>query len=48
MGYWNGEIITLDNSGMHATQIRKWIEDDDDRWKKYIAQPAVSFLEAEM
>lgn len=45
---WNGNIIKLNNSGIHATKIRELIYTGSNEWKKYIAQPAVSFLEAEM
>lgn len=47
-GYWSGKIIKLNNSGIHATQIREWMKKDDARWKECLAPKVVSFLESTM
>lgn len=47
-GYWKGEIVQLNNIGIHATQIRYMMENNDLGWKQYLTPSAVSFLESKM
>lgn len=44
-GLWNGEIIELDNSGIHSTEIRKMIVNGDPDWKNYIHPAVQPYLE---
>lgn len=45
-GAWEGEIIRLDNSGIHAEQIRKLISEGDPYWKELVHPVAVSYIES--
>lgn len=44
-GAWKGEIVRLDNSGIHGEQIRKLISEGDPYWKEFVHPVAVSYIE---
>ncbi len=43
---WNGEIVRLDNSGIHGEEIRRLIVNSDPFWKDYIHPAAIDYIES--
>ena len=42
---WNGEVVRLDNSGVHGEQIRRLIVQNDSSWKEYVHPSVIDYLE---
>jgi nicotinamide mononucleotide adenylyltransferase len=44
-GLWNGEVVELDNSGIHSAEIRNMIASGNMDWKEYIHPVIQPYLE---
>lgn len=44
-GLWNGELVQLNNSGIHAEQIRQLMLEDGPSWKEYVHPSVTNYLE---
>lgn len=43
---WSGEIVRLDNSGVHGEQIRRLIIQNNPTWKDYVHPAAIDYIES--